>query len=71
MTSRMTKHYALYMKIFTEPSTQLFTGSSTFPGFIFAPGINKHGLQISKIIKPKTRTNYFQKGNYAFNISKL
>ncbi len=28
MPSRITKHYALYMKIFTYPSTRLFTGSS-------------------------------------------
>ena len=28
MPSRMTKHYVLYMKLFTYPSTRLFTGSS-------------------------------------------
>jgi len=37
MPSRMTKHYALYMKIFTYPSTRLFTGSSNLylSGLIF------------------------------------
>jgi len=32
-------------------------------------GQNNHRL--SAVIKPKTCTNYFQKGNYAFNISEL